>query len=120
MTAAILVTGGGGVGKTTVSAAIGVAAARRGLETLVLTVDPARRLANALGLAELGAEPSKVQEEPLLWAAMLDASSSWEAIARRHADPTRPFPQAILHRACAERPTAPAEEQCRVLFSGHA
>ena len=87
MTAAILVTGGGGVGKTTVSAAIGVAAARRGLETLVLTVDPARRLANALGLAELGAVPSKVQEEPLLWAAMLDASSSWEAIARRHADP---------------------------------
>lgn len=87
MTAAILVTGGGGVGKTTVSAAIGVAAARRGLETLVLTVDPARRLASALGLAELGAEPSKVQEEPLLWAAMLDATSSWEAIARRHADP---------------------------------
>jgi len=87
MTAAILVTGGGGVGKTTVSAAIGVAAARRGLETLVLTVDPARRLANALGLAELGAEPSKVQEDPLLWAAMLDASHSWEAIARRHADP---------------------------------
>jgi anion-transporting ArsA/GET3 family ATPase len=88
MTAAILVTGGGGVGKTTVSAAIAVAAARRGLETLVLTVDPARRLADALGIAELGAEPSKVAEEPLLWAAMLDATSSWEAIARRHADPT--------------------------------
>ncbi len=87
MTAVILVTGGGGVGKTTVSAAIGVGAARRGLETLVLTVDPARRLANALGLDELGAEPSKVREEPLLWAAMLDASSSWESIARRHADP---------------------------------
>lgn len=87
MTAVILVTGGGGVGKTTVSAAVAVAAARRGLETLVLTVDPAKRLAGALGIQDLGADPIPVEKEPKLWAAMLDATSSWESIARRHADP---------------------------------
>jgi anion-transporting ArsA/GET3 family ATPase len=84
---ALLVTGGGGVGKTTVSAALGVAAARRGIRTLVVTVDPARRLADALGLEHLGNEPQPLSDLPELWAAMLDASASWQAIARRHADP---------------------------------
>ncbi len=84
---ALVVTGAGGVGKTTVSAALAVAAARRGLRTLVVTVDPARRLAAALGLKTLGAEPQPLPDEPLLWAAMLDATASWEAIALRHADP---------------------------------
>lgn len=87
MTASILVTGAGGVGKTTVAAAIGVAAARRGLRTLVVTVDPARRLADALGLESLGDEPTPHQDEPNLWAAMLDSEASWRAVAVRHADP---------------------------------
>ena len=52
MTRAVVVTGAGGVGKTTVSAALGVAAGRAGRRTLVLTVDPARRLADALGIGE--------------------------------------------------------------------
>lgn len=86
MTRALVVTGAGGVGKTTVSAALAVAASRAGLRTLVVTVDPAQRLATALGI-ELTNEPSPHPEEPQLWAAMLDATASWREVARRHADP---------------------------------
>ncbi|MFZ0013536.1 MAG: ArsA-related P-loop ATPase [Acidimicrobiia bacterium] len=87
MTRTVLVTGAGGVGKTTFSAALAVAAARQGVRTLVVTVDPARRLASALGLAELGDEPQPHSDEPNLWAAMLDSAASWRAVAMRHADP---------------------------------
>ncbi len=86
MTRAVVVTGAGGVGKTTVSAALGVAAGRAGRRTLVLTVDPARRLADALGI-ELTNEPTPHPHEPNLWAAMLDASASWQEVVRRHAEP---------------------------------
>ena len=51
-----IVGGSGGVGKTSLSAALGVAAARAGYRTLVLTIDPARRLAAALGLEQIGGE----------------------------------------------------------------
>lgn len=85
-TRAVVVTGAGGVGKTTVSAALAVAAARSGHRTLVLTVDPARRLASALGI-DLTNEPIPHPEEEGLWAAMLDATASWKEVARRHADP---------------------------------
>lgn len=87
MTRTVLVTGAGGVGKTTVAAAVAVAAAQRGARTLVVTVDPARRLADALGITNLGDDPQPHDEEPLLWAAMLDSSASWRAVAMRHADP---------------------------------
>ncbi len=87
MTATLLVTGAGGVGKTTVAAAIAIRSARSGLRTLVVTVDPARRLAAALGVSDLGNEPQPHHDEPGLWAAMLDASASWRAVAMRHADP---------------------------------
>jgi anion-transporting ArsA/GET3 family ATPase len=86
MTATIIVTGAGGVGKTTIAAAMAVKAARAGLRTLVVTVDPARRLATALGVDDLGDEPQPHKDEPALWAAMLDASASWRAVAERHAD----------------------------------
>ena len=91
MTRALLVTGSGGVGKTTVAGAIGVLAAERGIETLVLTVDPARRLAQALGIDELHMEPHPVTDR--LEAAMLDPTASWEALIRRHAD-AEPHPTA--------------------------
>ena len=52
--------GSGGVGKTTVAAAFGVEAARRGRRVVVLTIDPAKRLADALGVDDLGPEPSRV------------------------------------------------------------
>jgi len=87
MTTTVLVTGAGGVGKTTVSAALGVSAARQGVRTLVVTVDPARRLAAALGVHHLSEEPQPHEDEPNLWAAMLDSKASWRAVAMRHADP---------------------------------
>src|SRR5918995_7034535 len=87
MTKTILVTGAGGVGKTTFSAAIGVKSSRTGVRTLVVTVDPARRLASALGVQDLGDEPQPHQDEENLWAAMLDSEASWRAVAMRHADP---------------------------------
>lgn len=87
MTRTLLVTGAGGVGKTTIAAACAVVAARNGLRTLVVTVDPARRLASALGIEDLGDEPQPHSDEPNLWAAMLDSSASWRAVAMRHADP---------------------------------
>lgn len=86
MTQALVVTGAGGVGKTTISAALAVAAARQGLRTLVLTVDPAQRLTTALGIA-ISNEPEPHPEEPNLWVAMLDATASWQQVVRRHADP---------------------------------
>ena len=85
MSLPILVTGAGGVGKTTVSAALAVSLAHQGYETLVLTVDPAKRLATALGVHNIGGEPEANPELGNLWAAMLDADSSWDEIARRHA-----------------------------------
>lgn len=125
MTRALLVTGGGGVGKTTVSAAIGVAAARAGVRTLVVTVDPARRLADALGVELRGSDPSPHPDEPNLWAVMLDASASWNAIARRHADPDaadrlveNPFFAAATSHFPASQSYAAAEEAAGYLEGG--
>jgi len=87
MSVPLLVTGAGGVGKTTISAALGIRAAESGLDTLVLTVDPAKRLASALGLEHIGGEPTANPELPTLSAAMLDSAASWAEIARRHARP---------------------------------
>ena len=89
-------TGSGGVGKTTTAAAIGaVAAARLGAKVLVLTVDPARRLATALGLEQFGNVETQVPAEAFasldggprgeLWVAMLDTKQSWDDLVRRHA-----------------------------------
>jgi anion-transporting ArsA/GET3 family ATPase len=91
----IVCVGGGGVGKTTVSAAIGLAAALAGRRVLVLTVDPARRLAGALGLPTLPAQPAPVPASALaaaglpptlaLSAMMLDQPSAWDRLLARHA-----------------------------------
>jgi anion-transporting ArsA/GET3 family ATPase len=59
----IVCVGSGGVGKTTTAAALGLAAARRGKRTLVLTIDPAKRLANSLGIDELGHQVQEVPRE---------------------------------------------------------
>ena len=88
--------GPGGVGKTTTAAAMAaMAASRNGGRVLVLTIDPAKRLADALGLsgignAEVRVDPSVFAEAWVaprgeLWAAMLDTKESWDALVRRHA-----------------------------------
>jgi len=122
MSRAILVTGGGGVGKTTVSAALAVAAARAGLRTLVVTIDPAKRLADALGVDDLGSEPTPNKDIDNLWAAMLDATSSWNSIARRHAPPdvaerlvNNEFFRAISRQFPASQAYAAAEEMANFL-----
>jgi anion-transporting ArsA/GET3 family ATPase len=88
--------GSGGVGKTSTAAATSLAAATQlGGRVLVVTVDPARRLADALGLDGIGNEERRVPDAVLraggctprgeLWAAMLDTKASWDDLVRRHA-----------------------------------
>jgi anion-transporting ArsA/GET3 family ATPase len=88
--------GSGGVGKTTTAAAVAaMAAVKHGGKVLVLTVDPAKRLANALGLSGFGNvakrvpaaafEAAGVQPRGQLWAAMLDTKQSWDNLVLRHA-----------------------------------
>jgi anion-transporting ArsA/GET3 family ATPase len=87
--------GSGGVGKTTTAAALSLAAARRGKRTLVLTIDPARRLANSLGLASLGHQVQQVDpalvrrgapsDRGQLWAMMLDQKQAFDEVVARHA-----------------------------------
>jgi anion-transporting ArsA/GET3 family ATPase len=92
--------GSGGVGKTTTAAAAAtMAATHLGGKVLVLTVDPARRLANALGLEAFGnvetrVPPDAFKESGLeprgeLWAAMLDTKQSWDDLVCRHAPDER-------------------------------
>jgi anion-transporting ArsA/GET3 family ATPase len=81
--------GSGGVGKTTASAAIAVAMAQRGLKVAVLTIDPARRLADSLGLADLGNVPSPVGlgeagGDGELWAMMLDPKATFDEVIQRY------------------------------------
>ncbi|ACU98577.1 ArsA family ATPase [Saccharomonospora viridis] len=93
-TRVVVCCGSGGVGKTTTAAALALRAAERGRQTVVLTIDPARRLAQALGLRELGNEPRKVnvagfEPEGELWAMMLDMRRTFDDMVRRHAGPER-------------------------------
>jgi anion-transporting ArsA/GET3 family ATPase len=92
----VICCGSGGVGKTTTAAAAAAsAAAHLGGKVLVITVDPARRLANALGLERFGNVETPVPPELFqaagvrprgeLWAAMLDTKQSWDALVRTHA-----------------------------------
>jgi len=90
----VICVGSGGVGKTTTSAALALALARRGLRVCVVTIDPARRLATALGLSELSNEPHRIEgavEEPgELWAMMLDAKRTFdEVIESLESDPRK-------------------------------
>lgn len=80
--------GSGGVGKTTTAAALGLRAALAGRRVLVLTIDPARRLANSLGLESFGNQEVRIPLGPEagsgeLWAAMLDAPSTLRDVIGR-------------------------------------
>jgi anion-transporting ArsA/GET3 family ATPase len=83
----VVAAGTGGVGKTTTSAAIALHGARCGRRTIVVTIDPARRLADAMGIATTADEPSIV-EGPWageLWALMLDTKGTFDTLVARYA-----------------------------------
>lgn len=89
----VICVGAGGVGKTTVAAALGLGLAAEGRRVALVTIDPARRLAEALGLDELGNHPSLVDQRLLagsglrmrgqLWAMMLDVSLTFDELISR-------------------------------------
>ena len=92
----VIACGPGGVGKTTTAASLAATAVvEQGGRVLVLTVDPARRLADALGLKGIGNDEVRIPDEVFtvvgarprgeLWAAMLDTKQSWDDLIRRHA-----------------------------------
>lgn len=86
--------GAGGVGKTTTAAALGLRAAERGRRVVVLTIDPARRLAQSMGIEELDNTPRRVPgvEDGAggeLHAMMLDMKRTFDEIVEAHADPER-------------------------------
>jgi anion-transporting ArsA/GET3 family ATPase len=85
--------GSGGVGKTTIAAVLGMHAARAGRRVVVVTIDPAKRLADALGLdAGLSSEPQLIEALAAdvaggeLWAMMLDTAATFDGLVRTHAD----------------------------------
>jgi anion-transporting ArsA/GET3 family ATPase len=86
--------GSGGVGKTTTAAALALRAAERGRKVVVLTIDPARRLAQSMGLTELDNTPRLVAGiDPAaggeLHAMMLDMKRTFDEIVVAHSDPAR-------------------------------
>jgi anion-transporting ArsA/GET3 family ATPase len=104
----IVCCGAGGVGKTTTAAALGLRAAERGRDVCVLTIDPAKRLAQAMGLSRLDNTPRPVPGvggpggAGSLSAMMLDMKRTFDEIVEAHADPVRaqqilenPFYQAL-------------------------
>lgn len=90
----IVCCGSGGVGKTTTAAALGVRAAERGRKAVVLTIDPARRLAQSMGLTELDNTPRPVtgvdeSAGGTLHAMMLDMKRTFDEVVLQHSDPER-------------------------------
>jgi anion-transporting ArsA/GET3 family ATPase len=94
----VISAGSGGVGKTTVAAAIALWGATKGRRAVVITIDPARRLATSLGLETLGSEAREIPKNLLraqgieevsgsLSAMMLDQKGAWDALVERHAPP---------------------------------
>jgi len=111
----VICCGSGGVGKTTISAALGMAiAAAEDKRVLVLTVDPARRLATALGIKGIGAEPVRIPKARLrkagitisgdLEAAMLDMKQAWDRMIERYS-PDRATTKRILRNPLYQRIT---------------
>lgn len=76
--------GSGGVGKTTTAAALAMAAAKRGRRVVLITIDPAKRLADALGVGSLTNDPTVVplDSDSHMWAMMLDARATFDAVIR--------------------------------------
>jgi anion-transporting ArsA/GET3 family ATPase len=113
--------GPGGVGKTTTAAALALGLAQRGQRVAVVTIDPARRLASALGVQELDNEPRRIAPELLaaqgielrgeLWAMMLDAKGAFDATIARLAPDERTREEIFSNRIYREISAATAGTQ---------
>ncbi len=104
--------GPGGVGKTTTSAALALGLAREGQRVAVVTIDPAKRLASALGIDELDDEPRRIDPALLaaqgveckgeLWATMLDAKRTFDTLIGRIAPDERAREEVLANRIYQE------------------
>jgi anion-transporting ArsA/GET3 family ATPase len=113
--------GSGGVGKTTTSAAIAMGAAAAGRKVAVVTIDPAKRLANSLGLEELGNEPALVDPDLFapagvemqgeLWAMMLDPKRTFDDLIDRLAPNAKARDEVLDNRIYQELSNAVAGSQ---------
>ena len=117
----VICAGSGGVGKTTTAAALAMGMAERGLKVAVVTIDPAKRLADSLGLEELGNEPRLVDPERFaghgvemrgeLWALMLDSKRTFDALIERLAPDDRTRDEVLSNRIYAQLSNAVAGSQ---------
>jgi len=109
------------VGKTTTAAAIAMGAAAEGAKVAVVTIDPAKRLANSLGLEELGNEPRLIERERFaehgiemrgeLWALMLDAKRTFDELIEHLAPDERTRDEVLSNRIYAQLSNAVAGSQ---------
>ena len=117
----VVCAGSGGVGKTTTSAAIAMGLAARGARVCVVTIDPARRLADALGIDQLGSEPRRVDDERFaghgitiegeLWAMMLDPKRTFDELIARLAPDDKTRDEILANRIYRELSSAVAGSQ---------
>lgn len=117
----VICAGSGGVGKTTTSAAIAMGLAARGSRVCVVTIDPARRLADALGIEELGSEPGRVDNarfsghgiviEGQLWAMQLDPKKTFDELIERLAPDAATRDEILTNRIYRELSGAVAGSQ---------
>ena len=109
----VVCAGSGGVGKTTTAAAIAMGMAERGLKVAVVTIDPAKRLADSLGLEELGNEPRRVDGpfEGELWALMLDSKRTFDALIERLAPDEATRDEVLSNRIYQQLSSAVAGSQ---------
>ncbi len=127
--------GSGGVGKTTVAASLALWGALQGRRTVVMTIDPARRLASSLGLEALGSTPHEIPRTlfesqglaptGVLAAMMLDQKGAWDALVERHAPPEarqrildNPFYQHLSQTFAGSQEYMAIEQLCVLAESG--
>src|SRR5690349_1672852 len=109
----VICAGSGGVGKTTTAAAVALGLAQQGKKVAVVTIDPAKRLATALGLDALGNEPHRVEceAEGELWAMMLDAKRTFDELIDRLAPDRRTRDEVFENRIYQQLSTAVSGSQ---------
>jgi len=119
--------GVGGTGKTTTSAAFALAQARAGRRVAVITIDPARRLADALGIDVLDNEPRRIELDApgSLSALMLDRKGTWDALVRARASPNtaerllaNPYYQAVSTRLSGSHEYMAVERLYDLVYDG--